>query len=116
MSAERIAKNPFYVLELPVTAGRADIERQGQKLLGMLELGLKQAASYRTPLGSFPRTAEQIREAMADLRDPDRRLAHELWASLPAAGAPPAAPGPKPAPAELAPWPEALDVLGWRPR
>ena len=78
----RIVDNPFYVLALPTSCSRAEIERVGQKLLGMLELGLTAARTYATPLGRFERNADKVREAMAELRDPDRRLGHELWASL----------------------------------
>lgn len=120
---ERIRDNPFYVLGLRPTAARMEIEREGQKLLGMLELKLASAAIYQTPVGPGVRTPEKVREAMAALRDPERRLAHELWARLD--------PTPEPRPeldedleafaeaeAErddpLAPWPEALAALGWR--
>ena len=78
----RVADNPFHVLELPPLAPRADVERQGQKLLGMLELGLAQAAVYPTPVGDRQRSADLVRWAMAELRDPDRRLVHEAWAQL----------------------------------
>ena len=91
----RIAENPFYVLGVPPEATRAEIEAEGQKLLGMLELGLAGAARYRSPLGESPRSAEDVRRALAELRDPQRRLEHELWARLPAratATAPPAEP------------------------
>lgn len=76
----RITGNPFHVLGLSPDCSRAEIEREGQKLLGMLELGLSAARTYHTPLGKFERTTESVREAMAELRDPDRRLGHELWA------------------------------------
>jgi hypothetical protein len=132
----RITDNPFYVLGLPPTASRAEVEREGQKLLGMLEIGLQRASSYDTPLGPRPRDAERVRAAMAELRDPDRRLSHELWAAL---RAPSGAPGlgarrgdglrmggeggeggegdssrQHAGRGELAPWDEALAVLGWR--
>src|SRR5580658_4960558 len=81
---DRILRNPFYVLELAPGCGRAEVERQGQKLLGILELGLSAALVYRTPVGTAERTAEGVRQAMAELRDPERRLMHELWAHLPA--------------------------------
>lgn len=81
----RWASNPFFVLGLPTTASRSDVEREGAKLLGMVELGLKAAALYPTPFGPRARTVEQVREAMAELRDPDRRLVHEIWAGVPAA-------------------------------
>ena len=79
-SLRRIALNPFFVLGLPPTATRAEVEREGQKLLGMLELGLKAAGTYASPAGPQPRSADLVREALAELRDPQRRLGHELWA------------------------------------
>jgi hypothetical protein len=123
--AQRIAENPFYVLGVDPRATRAEVEREGQKLLGMLELGLGSAATCETPLGPRPRTAEDVRRALAELRIPERRLVHELWARLPAAhgrvASGPATGGTtarasstldseRPAPA---PWPAALVVLGW---
>ena len=111
--ASRIARNPFYVLGLRPSATRLEVEREGQKLLGMLELGLRAAATYPTPLGAFPRTASDVRQAMAELRDPERRLLHELWAALdPMAGAAAAGGGPG-AEGRLAPWPGARRALGW---
>jgi len=79
---DRLAQNPFYVLELRPDCTRAEVEREGQKLLGMLELELSGATHYRSPLGRHRRTPEQVRAAMAELRDPNRRLVHELWATL----------------------------------
>ena len=109
----RIADNPFYVLGLPPTCARAEIEREGQKLIGMLELELSQAQSYQTPLGPRPRTVEKVRAAMAELRDPEKRLVHELWARLPAEALPEAAPD---GDSERArPWAEAAIALGWSP-
>lgn len=82
MTAElraRVLDNPFFVLELQPECGRAEVERAGQRLLGMLELGLAGAERYRTPFGEGRRDAAKVREAMAELRDPQRRLLHELW-------------------------------------
>ncbi len=107
----RLAENPFYLLGLRPGCGRAEVEREGQKLLGMLELGLSAAAHYETPVGPRPRTADAIRRAMAELRDPQKRLVHELWARLPPAQ--PSATSDKSA--APAPWP-ALTIFGWRPR
>ncbi len=81
---QRIAQNPFYVLGVGVEATRVEVEREGQKLLGMLALGLSAARHYVTPLGQFERTESDIRAAMAELRDPIRRAKHALWADLPA--------------------------------
>lgn len=72
--------NPFLVLSLPVDAGIEQIERQGQKILMMLSAGMSESASYETPLGSRLLSEELVREAIAELRDPDRRLIHEWWA------------------------------------
>jgi hypothetical protein len=126
---DMIRDNPFHVLALRPTATRAEIEREGQKLLGMLELGLQRAARYATPVGSVERTADKVRRAMAELRDPDRRLEHELWARLEAgasAGETEAAratettddtePKARPAAKADAPWPGARAALGWSSR
>jgi hypothetical protein len=120
---ERIAGNPFLVLGLATTASRIEVEREGGKLLGMLELGMAGAREYATPLGPQPRTPEKVREAMAILRDPARRLAAELWAAglvieSPRPGGPPASPasGPSLPASAPTPWPPALRALGWRRR
>lgn len=111
-----LAKNPFYVLGLRPSASRAELEREGQKLLGMLELGLAAAAQYQTPCGPEPRSADQVRQALALLRDPQRRLLQELWAQLdshePVAPDPAAGEADAAAPA-LPPWPGALSRLGF---
>jgi hypothetical protein len=63
------------------------------------------------------RTADKVRRAMAELRDPDRRLEHEIWARLDPKAAPPPAADDAPAPDRPradAPWPGALAALGWR--
>jgi hypothetical protein len=118
-AAARIRENPFYVLGLRPDASRQVIDREGQKLLGMLALGLKSAATYPTPVGPGERTPEKVREAMAELHRPERRLVHELWARLPATAAGASddeAADAAPTARADAPWPEALDVFGWSPR
>lgn len=107
---ERFLENPFYVLGLRPECSRMDVEREGQKLLAMLELKLKAAATYATPLGPAERTPEKVRMAMAELRDPKRRLTHEIWATL----------DPKkicgsdaPAQEQPAPWTDAKKLSGW---
>lgn len=110
MSAS-IVDNPFLVLGISPDASRIEIEREAQKLLGMLELDFAGASSYATPLGPRPRTAEAVRAAVAALRDPYQRLVAELWARH----APPVtteAPKPEPAPNEA---PDLRRALGWRP-
>lgn len=73
--------NPFFVLELPPTATPVQIERQGKKLLGMLDLNLHHSLVFNTPYGPQLRTAERIREAVQLLLDPCRRLPFEVWAT-----------------------------------
>lgn len=112
---DKIRENPFYVLGQRPEATRAELEREGQKLLGMLELGLSSASRYATPIGTFERTADDVRRAMNELRDPDKRLEHELWARLPPVAA--SAPEPaieRPRPKAEAPWEGAMIALGWR--
>lgn len=118
----RIRDNAFHVLELTPSCSRLDVERQGQKLLAMLELGLAAAVTYATPVGHGVRDADKVRLAMARLRDPDKRLEEELWARLDAGARPPA---PRDEDADLGldslpraprpdlPWPGALAALGW---
>jgi hypothetical protein len=88
----RLAHNPFHVLGLRPDCSRAEVEREGQKLLGMLEVELSVARTYSTPVGIHERSPEDVREAMAELRDPERRLLHELWAALPAPTSQPTTP------------------------
>ena len=106
-----LADNPFFVLGVATDASRIEVEREAQKLLGMLELGFADARTYATPLGPRERTAEAVRAAVAALRDPQRRLVAELWARH----APPprtATPPREPGPAVRA---GLRRALGWRP-
>jgi hypothetical protein len=76
----RHLENPFLVLGLPPSAGAAEVERAGQKLLAMLAAGLEEARCYPTPFGGErERTPELVRAALAALRAPERRLEHEWW-------------------------------------
>jgi hypothetical protein len=81
--------NPFLVLELSCRATRDEVERQGAKLLALLAAAVESARSYSTPLGVRERTPEMVRSALAELRDPERRLVHEWWAAGFTASAPP---------------------------
>ena len=103
--------NAFFVLGISTEASRIEVERESQKLLGMLELGFAEVQSYATPLGPQPRTAELVRAAVAALRDPYQRLVAELWARhAPAAtAAPPVREVTEP------PRDGLRRALGWRP-
>jgi len=74
--------NPFFVLEVPIEASPAEIERAGQKLLALLAVGSDGARFYQTPLGRAARDANGVRQALAALRDPQTRVLHELWADI----------------------------------
>ena len=107
----RLVENPFFVLGLSPDASRIEIEREAQKLLGMLELDFADAKTYATPLGPQPRTAELVRAAVAALRDPYRRLVAEVWARhAPAVRT--AAPAPTMVPAAH---PGFRKLVGWKP-
>jgi hypothetical protein len=103
-------ENPFYVLDLRPDCTRIEVERSGQKLLAMLELGLSAAKTYKTPLGEMERTQEKVRLAMAELRDPLRRLDHEVWARIEPTT--PVTP-PRPSAAKAEPWVGARRLGGW---
>ncbi len=111
----RVVENPFYVLELAPDCSWVAIERQGQKLLGMLELGLKPAMIYLTPLGPQARTPTLVRMAMAELQRPERRLYHEFWAKLPVQQNPEISgdSGANSAKSGLAQFVDAFAVHGW---
>jgi hypothetical protein len=107
----RLIDNPFYVLELAPDCSRAEVERAGQKLLAMLEVDLAGARRYSTPFGAGPRDAAKVREAMAELRDPQRRLFHELWATSEVPGVGHAHADD---PVQTGGFSAALCALGWR--
>ncbi|HKO47923.1 MAG TPA: hypothetical protein VJV79_09380 [Polyangiaceae bacterium] len=70
------------MLGLAPSATRLELERAGQRLLAELAIGRKTALEYDTPVGRNARTPELVRQALAELRDPGRRLVHEAWLQL----------------------------------
>lgn len=78
---ERGCCNPFYVLALPIDCSLMDVERAGNKWLRMLSMS-ESARQYTSPFGPQERTEDLIRWAMAELKDPKRRLRHEQWVGL----------------------------------
>lgn len=106
-----IVDNPFFILGLGADASRIEVEREAQKLLGMLELDFADARTYATPLGPQPRTPELVRAAVAALRDPYRRLVAELWARH----APPMRATPPASPTAPAAHPGFRAQMGWKP-
>ncbi len=112
MIRDRVRENPFHVLGVAPDAGRVEIELAGQKLLAMLEIGFAGIEQYATPLGPARRGPDEVRRALAELRDPQKRLSWELTARLaPGARLPDAPTGPDAAP----PFPDALAAMGWKP-
>jgi hypothetical protein len=109
-AASLLEDNPFFVLGVATDASRIEVEREAQKLLGMLELGFAEAQRYQTPLGPRVRSAEAVRAAVATLRDPYRRLIAEFWAHH----APAVAPTPAVADAPAG-RPGLRARLGWKP-
>jgi hypothetical protein len=107
--------NAFYVLGLAADASPADIEREGRKLLGLLELGVAKGSAYTCALGTFRRDATMVREAMATLRDPARRARESALAAI-LGTAPPADPRAetRTSAGPVAPMPEALRLAGYR--
>lgn len=104
-----LSENPFHVLGVALDCSALEAERAGQKWLGLLEVGVGAAKTYASPVGARPRTPEAVRQAMADLRDPARRLVAELLYVEPGDPAAPAAGWPA-----VDPDPDAFRELGWR--
>ena len=73
-----LTENPFRILGLSPRASPREVEREGTKLLGLIAAGLDDRASM-APLGPKERGAEQVRWAVAELRDPHRRALHEFF-------------------------------------
>lgn len=103
---QRWRENPFFVLGLSPSASAQDVERAGQRLLGLLEIGAASARHYATPEGDEERTPELVRSALAELRDENKRQVHELWARMPAR---PSAAAPSEAPTRAA----IMRSFGW---
>jgi hypothetical protein len=99
--------NPFFILELSPRASRAEVERAGQKLIGLLALGSAGAGRYDTPFGPASRDADTVRQAVAALRDPVERVIHELWADVSRT------PECEPSENSRAAWTAAERAIGW---
>ncbi len=108
----RWQENPFFVLGLPPECTRAEAERAGERLLGLLALGASAGKTYMTPFGPCERTPERVRSALAELREPSRRIVHEVWARV----APEETAKPVVDPPAAAPWTGAFGAAGWRNR
>ena len=71
--------------------------------------------STRRHFGESRKTPEMVRQAMAELRDPQRRLLHELWAQLPAERVA-ITPNGSDGGSGPGPWPDAVSALGFEPK
>jgi len=105
MNRAELAENPFFVLEVPTSATRMEVERAGQKLLAQLAIGVVSVQRYETPFGEAERDESLVRSALSALRDPEQRAIFELWAMD--------SPGEAESHA-LPAWPRALESIGWR--
>ena len=70
------------MLEVSTAASHTEVERAGQRLLALLSINTKSASQYTTPLGTFTRDADSVRQALASLRDPKHRITYELLADV----------------------------------
>jgi hypothetical protein len=118
IALKRWRENPYYVLGLPTECTSGEVERTGQKLLGLLALDVASTRTYETPFGPGTRSAERIRQAMAELRDPEKRLVHEIWArltvdDLDALASAPEGASPDSGEPHARPWREAMTALKW---
>jgi hypothetical protein len=100
--------NPFFILDVSTQASRTEVERAGQKLLGLLALSAAGADRYDTPFGTATRDADAVRRALATLRDPHERVIHELLAHVATEVGDRAE-----APAAEA-WKDATRAIGWK--
>ena len=73
-----LSENPFRLLGLSPQASARDVEREGARLLALVAAGLDDPKDL-APLGPAERSAEQVRWAIAELRDPHRRAVHEFF-------------------------------------
>lgn len=73
-----LCENPFRLLGLSPQASARDVEREGARLLAVVSAGMDDPKDM-APLGPAERSAEQVRWAIAELRDPHRRAVHEFF-------------------------------------
>jgi len=73
-----LCENPFRLLGLSPQTSAREVEREGARLLSLISAGLDDPKEM-APLGPAERTAEQVRWAVAELRDPHRRAVHEFF-------------------------------------
>jgi hypothetical protein len=111
-AVRRFTHNAFHVLDLPVDASAADVRRQAARLVDRLVNSDPGAGRYDTPVGPRVRDAAMVQRAATQLRDPDERVQHEIWAAVPRRDATPRAVLVEGSPG----WPGAPAAFGWRRR
>lgn len=74
--------NPVFVLELDGPATSRDVERQKAKLLALIEANDGAPRETQTPFGMLTSTADDIRQAAAQLQTPKMRLWCTVWAEV----------------------------------
>ncbi|MCB1053391.1 MAG: hypothetical protein H6510_02635 [Acidobacteria bacterium] len=72
-------KNPFFTLAISPKASAAEVERAGQLLSSKLAAGSEAIKTYSVLGHRFERDDFEIKWALSELRDPEKRL---LWEFL----------------------------------
>lgn len=75
-------RNPYYVLGLGPDATPGEIEREGRKILALIDVGSPRGLKYECALGELDRDATLVRESIAVLRDPKARAKYACLARL----------------------------------
>lgn len=70
---------PFWVLELEPGADNKAIEKAYAKLTGAIKLQIPGADFFQSPLGIHARDEFLLRDAKANLTNPETRILAEFW-------------------------------------
>lgn len=76
---------PFWALELEPGADNKAIERAYAKLTGAIKLQVPGANTFKSPLGTHTRDEFLLRDARANLTNPETRIIAEFWYVSPTA-------------------------------
>ena len=77
---------PFWVLELDPSADGKAVEKAYTKLTGAIKLQLPLAEFFCSPLGTHVRDEFILRDARANLINPETRILAEFWYVPPIVG------------------------------
>lgn len=79
LPARALTENPFRILGVSPAATSREVEREGERLLGLIAADLDDTSSMPPLGGEQERTSEQVRWALGELRDPLKRTVHEFF-------------------------------------